>query len=71
MNVREMEAEAKLFWTLARKAAALRLANRPELDDALEIVRGDLEAIAMHSDWPRLRIAAKRALRPRRRRAVG
>lgn len=65
-----METEFKLFCTVSQKFIATKIAFG--LDHELtRACREDLEAIAMHSDWPRLRIAAKRALRPRRRRAVG
>lgn len=61
MNVREMETEFKLFCTMSRKFIAARIALGPD-NDMTRACREDLEAIAMHSDWPRLRLAASRTI---------
>jgi hypothetical protein len=64
MTTRMMETEAKLFWSLARKIAAIR--QTPDaplvLADALVVHLEDIEAIALHSDWPRLRKSAQTVL---------
>ncbi len=61
MNVREMETEFKLFCTMSRKFIATRIAFGLD-NDLTRACHDDLEAIAMHSDWPRLRLAASRTL---------
>lgn len=61
MIVRIMEIEAGVFWKLARRHAALTIAFGPDTPK-LAPVREDLEAVAVHSDWPRMRAAAARVL---------
>lgn len=60
----DMAIEAAIYWRSARTLVALRLL--PQLTPALQAraddAASDLEVVAMHSDWPRLRIAAKKAL---------
>lgn len=71
MNARVMETEAGIYWRLARNHAALTVAFGPDCPKAAPI-REDLEAIATHSDWPRLRAAAAGVLqRAGARRAYG
>jgi hypothetical protein len=73
MTPRDMELEAALYWRRAQNLAALRLSRAVlEQNRALaKEVRSDLEAMAMHSEWPRLRRAALGALNGGRRRAAG
>ncbi|MFY7925554.1 MAG: hypothetical protein ACOVN5_07065 [Aquidulcibacter sp.] len=50
--VREMEAEAKLFWGAAyRLRALLRAGIPPSSPDVVDAVY-EIEAIQIHSDWP-------------------
>ena len=64
MIARNMEAEALIFWRCARTLAAIKLL--PALTPALLVAHAeasdDMEAIAMHSDWPRLQAAASQTL---------
>lgn len=64
MTARDMEVEAAIYWRSARTLAALRLL--PQLTPALLVRSGetfaDLEAVAMHSDWPKLRATAQKTL---------
>lgn len=59
-----MEVEALIYWRSTRKLAALKML--PSLTPALLAACGEaveeLEAVAMHSEWPGLRAAAARAL---------
>ena len=66
MSARSMEAEAGLFWRLARARAAYRIAGlttAPALATWAEI-EDDLDVMAQHSEWPQLRQAAARLLCP-------
>jgi hypothetical protein len=64
MTARDMEVEAAIYWRSARMLAALRLVPRltPELLAKSGETFSDLEAIAMHSDWPKLRATAQNTL---------
>lgn len=70
MTVRTMETKFRLFCVLSRKLVALRIALGPDSDMAVA-VREDMEAIALHSDWPKLRAAVGRALSPVPQEAMG
>lgn len=73
MTGREMEAEAALYWRLARNLSALRLVQcqTPLLVDREAEIRDDLDLIATQSEWPLLQAAAARALHgPEKKRAV-
>lgn len=64
MNARNMEVEAAIYWRSARTLAALRLIPEltPALADKSNETFADLEAVAMHSDWPKLRATARKTL---------
>lgn len=64
MTAREMETEAAIYWRAARNMAALRLAFfAPKVKPEVKAqIIDDLEAVAMHSEWPRLRTAAANTL---------
>lgn len=65
MIAKDMEAELCLFWRLSRNRAALRLAaNDLAHREMLAEIDDDLDAMAQHSEWPQLRQAASRLLRP-------
>ena len=64
MTAREMEVEAAIFWRASRTIAAIRLL--PTLTPTLLMQVGaaaeELEAVSLHSEWPKLRAAAARVL---------
>lgn len=68
MKTRAMEAELGLFWRLSRNRAALRLAGVN--DRKLAEIEDDLDVMAQHSEWPQLRQAAARLLRPEQKAAA-
>lgn len=71
MIAKDMEAEAGLFWRLARNRAALRIAaNDLAHREMLAEIDDDLDAMASHSEWPALREAASRLLHPEQKAAA-
>ena len=69
-----MEVEAAIYWRAARnlKALALLKSRTPALLARAGDAAADLEAVALHSEWPALREAAGRALAGgKRQRAAG
>ena len=66
MIAKDMEAEAALFWRLARARAAYRIAglSSPANMTTLAEIEDDLDAMARFSEWPALREAAARLLCP-------
>jgi hypothetical protein len=72
MTARDMEVEALIYWRASTALSAVRVAfAAPDIPLGRE-ARDNLEAISMHSEWPRLRTFAALALAGRKRgRAAG
>lgn len=56
MTVTENEAELRQYWRASREARARQRANIDTTEQ-----RDDLNLIALHTDWPRLRGASQSA----------